>query len=154
MTIQLRPSFIRCAFAVAVSLLFVSAIAYFLDRYQETNWPREYMLTLLIPFAIAPTLVWFMFVPKRLEFSETQFTIQFPFRPLHTLDWSDLEYYGAGENVFMIQFASIGTFQIFGQAFRRNDWRLLRNFLRSTFPDKRASGSIGDWMFKWPRRKP
>jgi hypothetical protein len=71
----------------------------------------------------------------------------------NTLDWSDLKYYGSSENVFMIQFASVGTFQIFSQAFRRSEWRTLKNFLVTTFPDRKASGYFGDRMFRWPRRK-
>jgi hypothetical protein len=135
-----------------LALALVTAFAYFWQGYRENHWwTRDYMLSLLIPFSIAPLVVWFMFVPSRLEFSDSEFTIQFPFRPLHTLNWSDLQYYGFGENVFMIQFAGVGTFQIFPQAFRRGDWRMLKNFLGSTFPDRKASGYFGDRMFKWPR---
>jgi hypothetical protein len=133
-------------------LALVTAFGYFWQGYRENHWwTRDYMLSLLIPFSIAPLVVWFMFVPSRLEFSDSEFTIQFPFRPLHTLNWSDLQYYGFGENVLMIQFAGVGTFQIFPQAFRRGEWRMLKNFLATTFPDKKASGYFGDRMFKWPR---
>lgn len=79
--------------------------------------------------------------------------VQFRFRRLHTLEWSNLQYYGSGRNVFLIQFASAGTFEIFPQAFQRREWRLLKNFLSTTFPDKKAAGCFGDRMFKWPRRK-
>ncbi len=112
------------------------------------------MLSLLIPSVIILAVVWFMFVPSQLEFSDGQFTIKFPFRQVHTLSWSDLKYYGAGRNVFMIQFAGIGTFQIFPQAFPPNEWLMLKNFLSSAFPDKKASGHIGARMFKWPRKNP
>jgi hypothetical protein len=154
MSVRLRPSFVRCAAWVTFVLALLAVATYFWQGYHEDHWwTRDYMLSLLIPFGIAPLIVWFLFVPSRLEFSDSEFTIQFPFRPLHTLDWSDLKYYGSGENVFMIQFASVGTFQIFSQAFRRGEWRMLKNFLSSTFPDRKASGYFGDRMFKWPRRK-
>jgi hypothetical protein len=135
-------------------MLALAVIAYFWQGYRENHWwTRDYILTMLIPFVIVPLAVWLMFVPSQLEFSDSQITIKFPFRPLHTFSWSDLHYYGAGPNVFMIQFAGVGTFQIFPQAYRRSDWRMLKNFLSSTFPDKKASAYIGDRMFKWPRRK-
>jgi hypothetical protein len=53
----------------------------------------------------------------------------------------------------MIQFANVGTFQIFSQAFRRSEWRLLKDFLSSKFSDRKAAGYIGDRMFKWPWKK-
>jgi hypothetical protein len=154
MSVQLRPSFLRCVIWVTSVLTVFVVITYIWQGYRENHWwtPR-YMLSLLIPFGIAPIFVWVMFVPSRLEFSDSAITIQFPFRPLHTLDWSDLQYYGPGPNVFMIQFASVGTFQIFPRAFRRSEWRMFKNFICTTFPDRKASGFVGDRMFKWPRRK-
>lgn len=135
-------------------MLLLAVITYFWQGYRENHWwTRDYMLTMLIPFIIVPLAIWLMAVPSQLEFSDSQITIKFPFRPLHTLSWSDLQYYGAGHNVFMIQFVDIGTFQIFPQAYRRSDWRKLKNFLSSTFPDKKGSGYIGARLFKWPRRK-
>jgi hypothetical protein len=154
MSVQLCPRFLRCAAWVTLALAVVTVVGYLWQGYRENHWwTHGYMLSLLIPFGIAPLIVWFMFVPSRLEFSDSKFIIQFPFRPLHTLNWFDLQYYGAGENVFMIRFTSVGTFQIFPQAFRRNEWRMLKNFLVTTFPDRKASGYFDDRMFKWPRRK-
>jgi hypothetical protein len=154
MTVQLRPSFLRCVAWVTLGLVVVTAATYFWEGYREHHWwTRDYILTLLVPFAIVPVVVWFMFVPRRLEFNDSEFTIQYPFRPLHILEWADLKYYGPGPNVFMIEFIDVGTFQIFPRAFRRSEWRLLKNFLSTTFPDRKASGYFGDRMFKWPRRK-
>lgn len=154
MSVRLRPSFLRCAACVTLALAVLAAITYFWQGYHENHWwTQDYMLSMLIPFGIAPLIVWFMFVPSRLEFSDSEFTIQFPLRPLHKLAWSDLKYYGSGNNVFMIQFADVGTFQIFPQAFRRSEWRMLKNFLTATFSDRKASGYIGDRMFRWPWKK-
>ncbi|HVF71725.1 MAG TPA: hypothetical protein VM940_08955 [Chthoniobacterales bacterium] len=154
MSVHLRPSFLRSTASVTLALAALAVATYFWQGYRENHWwTHRYMLSLLIPFGIAPLMVWFMFVPARLEFSDKDFTIRFPFRPLHTLDWSDLQHYGSGPNVFMIQFAGVGTFQIFPQAFRRSEWRMLKSFLSTTFPDRKASGYFGDRMFKWPWRK-
>ena len=154
MSVQLRPNFFRCAAWVVTAMLLLAVIPYFWQGYRENHWwTRDYMLTMFIPFIIFPLAIWFMFVPSQLEFSESKITIKFPFRPLHTLSWSDLQHYGSGPNVFMIQFVGTVTFQIFPQAFRRKDWRMLKDFLSSTFPDKKASGHFGDRMFKWSRKK-
>jgi len=154
MNVQLRPSFVRVSMPVTTVLVVVTAIGYFCQGYYEHHWwTREYILSLLIPLFVAPIAVWLMFVPERLEFSDTHFTIQLPFRPVHTVPWSALQYYGAGSSVFMIQFSGVGTFQIFAHAFRRSEWGLLKTFLSSTFPERKASGYIGGRMFKWPRRK-
>jgi len=154
MTIQLHPSFSRCAIWVVAAILVLAVIVYFWQGYGEGDWwTRDYIFSMFIPVAIGPVAVWLMFVPSQLEFSESHIGIKFRFRPLYALSWSDLKYYGAGQSVFMIQFAGCGTFQIFPQAYSRGDWLLLRNFLLSTFPEKKASGYIGNQMSKWPRPK-
>ena len=154
MSVQLHPSFARAAASVLAVVAAFTAATYFWQGYHEHHWwTRDYIVSLLIPFTIMPLAVCIMFVPRRLEFSETHFTIQLPFRRLYTIAWVDLEHYGSGENVFMMQFSDVGTFQIFAQAFRRSEWRMLKNFLSATFPERKASGYFGDRMFRWPRKK-
>jgi hypothetical protein len=143
MTVQLHPSFFRCAVAVTSVLLVVCIIGYFRQGYLENHWwTSDYVLSLLIPLVVVPVLTWFMFVPSRLEFSDTDFTIKFLFRSLHNFVWLDLHSYGPGENVFVIQFTA-RTFQILPQAYRRTDRRMLENFLSSRFPDKKVSNHRG-----------
>ncbi|MBB6244271.1 hypothetical protein [Rhodanobacter sp. MP1X3] len=154
MTTQLHPNFYRCVTWVFSAILVLATIGYLWQGYGEGDWwTRDYIFSMLIPIAIAPLAVWLMFVPSQLEFSDSQIIIKFRFRPLYELSWSNLKYYGSGQSVFMIQFVGYGTFQIFPQAFHRSDWLLLKNFLSSTFPEKKASGYIGNRMFKWPRPK-
>jgi hypothetical protein len=101
MTIQLRPSLFRCAVAVVSALLVLAITTYFQEGYRENRWwTSDYMLSWLVPLVLVPVLIWFAFVPSRLEFSDTGLTIKFFFRSLHTLDWSNLHSYGPGENVF------------------------------------------------------
>ena len=154
MTVQLHPSFARAAAPVVAVVTGLTAATYFWQGYHEHHWwRRDYIISLLIPFTIMPLAVCVMFVPRRLEFSDTHLRVQLPFRRLHTIAWADLEHYGSGENVFMIQFSGVGTFQIFAQAFRRSEWRLLKNFLSTKFPERKASGYFGNRMFRWPRKK-
>jgi hypothetical protein len=154
MSVQLHSSFIRAGASVLAAIALLTGATYFWQGYHENHWwARDYLISLLIPFTIAPFAVCIMFVPRRLEFSDTHFTIQLPFRRLYTMEWEDLDYYGSGPNVFMMQFSGVGTFQIFAQAFRRSEWRTLKTFLSTKFPDRKASGYFGDRMFRWPRKK-
>jgi hypothetical protein len=68
MSVRLRPSFVRCAAWVTFVLALLAVATYFWPGEHENHWwTRDYMLSLLIPFAIAPLIVWLMFVPSRLE---------------------------------------------------------------------------------------
>jgi hypothetical protein len=153
MNAQLHSSFVRAAALVLTVIVLLTGATYFWQGYHENHWwTRDYFVSLLVPFTIMPLAVCVMFVPRRLEFSDTHFTIQLPFRQLYTMEWENLESYGSGPNVFMIQFSGVGTFQIFAQAFRRREWRTLKDFLCTKFPDRKASGYFGDRMFRWPRK--
>lgn len=154
MTVHLKPSFLRSSCAVLIAIAAVSVLPYLWQGYYEHHWwSRGYMLSLLVPAVFCVFAVWLMFVPVRLEFDDTHFTIQLPLRRPHTLPWEELKYYGPGQNVFMIQFAGREAFQIFARAFPRDQWRLLTNFLSDRFPDCKASGWIGPFMFKWRKNK-
>lgn len=151
---RLHPNFLRAAAIVVVMMLFVTIAGYFWQGYHDNHWwKRDYIWSLLIPFMIFPAVVCLAFVPFRLEFTDTEFVIQMPFRQLYTLSWDDLEYYGPGNNVCMIQFSGVGTFQIFTQAFRWSEWRMLTDFLSDKFPDRKTSWYIGDRLFKWGGRR-
>ena len=152
MSVRLHPSFVRASASVLALIFALTVATYFWQGYYEHHWwTRDYIISLLIPFTIAPLAVCVMFVPRRLEFSDRRFMVQLPFRRLHTIEWDDLEYYGSGSNVFMMQFSGVGTFQIFTHAFPGSEWRMLKNFLSTTFPERKGSGHFGDRMFRWPR---
>lgn len=154
MTVRLQPSFIRSSTTVLIAIVGVTALSYVWQGYHQHHWwTRGYMLSLVVPVVLGPVAVWLMFVPRRLEFTETDFTIQFYLRRLHTLPWDELKYYGRGNNVFMLQFVGQEAFQIFSSAFPKGQWRLLTNFLSNRYPDRKASGYIGNLMFKWRGRK-
>jgi len=128
----------------------VTLIAYFWSGcFDHKWWTFDYILSLGIPFSIAPIAVWFMFVPKKLEYSETEFSIGRRFTGSCNLRWSELKYYGDGNNVFMIQFRDRPAYQIFAAAYSRDQWKQLVQFLSDRFPEKKASGYVGPFMFKW-----
>ena len=80
MSVQLRPSFLRCVTWVALAMGVVTGVAYFSQGYRENHWwTGDYTLYLLIPFSIGPLLIWFMFVPSRLEFRTASSRLSFHF---------------------------------------------------------------------------
>ena len=111
------------------------------------------MVSLLIPFAIAPLFISVAWVPTRFEFSDTHLTVQFLFRSAETVPWDDLEYHGWLQGVYALQFRGAGKLTFYPQAFPRREWRMLKTFLRTRFPDRKASGFIGNRFFQWPRKK-
>jgi hypothetical protein len=90
-----------------------------------------------------------MFVPKKMAYSETEFVLEKWLTRDCKLPWSELEYYGDGEGVFMIQFKGRQAFQIFGLAFPRNDWKEFIAYLSNQHPDKKASGNVSGRLFRW-----
>jgi hypothetical protein len=154
MRAQLHPSFLRAAASVLAVMVVVTTAAYFWQGYhQNLWWSRGYFVSLLIPFAIAPIVVCVAWVPLQFEFSETELTIQFPFRPLRTVPWSDLQYHGRGGGLYGLQFHTSGTFTFYPAALPRREWRLFKNFLLTAFPERKASGFIGARLFQWPWKK-
>jgi hypothetical protein len=154
MSVRLHPSFFRTTASVLALLAALAAVTYFWEGYHHHHWwTGGYLVSLLIPFVIMPLIVCFAWVPSRLEFNDTELIIQFPLRGLRTIPWDDLEYYGWFEGVFGLQFHAAGTFSIYTQALPRGEWRMFKNFLRATFPERKASGYIGARLFRWPRRK-
>jgi len=154
MRVQLHPSFIRAAASVLAWMLALTALMYFWQGYhQNLWWSGGYFLNLLIPFTIAPAVVCIAWVPLHFEFTDTELTIQFPFRPPRTVSWDDLQYYGLFEGVYGLQFHTSGTFTIYPAALPRGEWRVFKNFLLTTFPERKASGFIGARLFQWPWKK-
>lgn len=139
----------RSSGCVLVVLLAVTLFGYFYQgRVEGKWWDSSYILSLAIPLTIIPLAIWAMFVPRHLEYSDTHLVIRTLLEGHHTLSWSELKHYGTGRNVFMIQFDSVPTFQIFPQAYPRAERRKFVAFLEATFPEKQASGFMGPWMFK------
>jgi hypothetical protein len=126
-----------------VCLPFISLAAIF-DRYRLGHWwGLDYIISLGIPLLVLPSAVCLMFVPRRIRWSTAEFEIQPRFGRTRTLPWAQLYAYGTGNNVFLLRFTDVPTFQIFAAAFDRNQWRSFRDFLATKHLDKRASFWLG-----------
>lgn len=147
MTVRLKPSVWRTASATVLPMAAFLIVSGFFTEAPQDWWSRVKMF--LIPISILFAFVWVMFVPRRLEFSEAELTIQHLLGWRRILSWDELEYYGPGHNVFMIQFFGRQAIQIFASAYPRQDWRQFMAFLSDRFPERKASGWVGGYLFKW-----
>ena len=76
---------------------------------------------IIIPPALG-SLIWFFFVPRRLEFSNTFITIKPALGSLRTLRWDELEYFGPARGVFVFSFTLLFLSDLY-LGFQRQ-WRL------------------------------
>jgi hypothetical protein len=103
----------------------------------------------LIPIILAPLFVWFAFVPKLLEVTDSAISIGFYFRGTHIFSWHELTYWGRGQAVFMMQFDKRLTFQIFASAYPSHQWSRFIGFLFLRFPERKAHGWVATRPFRW-----
>jgi hypothetical protein len=146
---RLTPNFFRVAIKVGFLVFFVSVLGYFFQGYNEGKWwTADYMFSLTIPAVFMIVFVWFAFVPRLMEFSETEITIS-TLLGKYTYNWSALDCYGPGDNVFMIKFSGDRQpYQIFAGAYPNEEWSKLIDFLNMCFPDRKMAYSIGVRMFR------
>jgi len=151
---KLNPSFLRAAANVSLWLLITAVFGYFSQGLSDDHWwTQGYILSLSIPFVLMILATWVMFVPRCLEYDERTLIIHFWLRGRQSRSWEELRYYGGAFNVFLIQFGSMQAFQIFSGAYPRTEWQSFSGFLRARFPDKKATGWLGPFGFKWKKKK-
>jgi hypothetical protein len=138
MNTRLHPSFARAAASVIVWLLLLIPLTYlFQPSLDYRSWATGFAVASLL----MPLFVCVIFVPLQLEWSTTHLTIRFPLRPLCRVPWDDLEYYGWFKGVYGLRFRGPGTFTFYPGALPRGEWRALKSFLSTTFPERKAGGS-------------
>jgi hypothetical protein len=147
---RLHRNFVRCAGNVLFWMFVVTLIGYFWQGYKENHWwTIDYIWSLSIPFIIAPLFIWFAFVPNDIQFSENEFAINMSWGGKHTLQWSELEFFGRGRGVFLLQFKGMSAFQIYAKAYSKPEWNEFTSFIESRWPECKASGWLGPFGFKW-----
>jgi hypothetical protein len=145
-----------CQTVIMASSLMVSITvvgSYFWSGYRENVWwSFDYLVSLLIPLGMMVMVSWFAFVPRLLEYDDRCIRIHFRMRDFREHSWSELRYYGGGFNVFLLQFGSRQALQILGQAYPKAEWDEFRRFLKDHLPERKASGWIGPFGFRWKWR--
>jgi hypothetical protein len=145
---RLTPSFLLVALKVGLVIMLVSLVPFFSQGHIWEQWSGwDSILPLAAPTIIAPILVWFMFVPRSLEFSETEIAI-ITLLGKHSYPWTELYCYGSGRGVYKIQFSGdFQPYQIFSGAYPSEEWSKLIEFMKTSFPEReRASFSLGPFM--------
>ena len=149
---RLIPSMRRSTVSVLRIMLIGTVATYFYQGFVEQKWwSLGYVLSLAIPFAIVPTVVWFMFVPGHLEFDDLSLFVQPRFRKIRTLPWAEMIHWGKGEGVFFIRFSGSQMISILSSAYPPEQWMHLTEFLSAEFPDRKADGLVGTWSFRLRR---
>jgi hypothetical protein len=152
-TTTLTPSLARAFVRVFLTLLLLITIVAIIERYDTGRWWNpDYFVSFAIPLVVGPIAVCLMFVPRRIRWSATEFQIQPKFGSVQTLPWTLLYAYGPAYNVFLLQFTGVNTFQIFAGAFRRDEWRAFRSFLKTNHADKKAHIWLGPKAIRWNRK--
>jgi hypothetical protein len=142
--IILKPSLVRAFTKVLLVILLSCVLGGIDDRYRHGHWwSIGYIESLGIPILLMPTLVCIGFVPRRIEYSESEFYLERRLRGVITLPWTDLYSYGTGNGVFLLRFENVNTLQIFAGAFERNEWKAFLKFLNENYPDRKASFWFG-----------
>jgi hypothetical protein len=119
------------------------------QSFRQGHWPDiRAICSFSIPIVLAPILVWLMFVPRLLEYSDEEINLRTLLRK-GSYRWRMLDAYGPGRGVFMLQFTGdSGAYQIMSSAYSNEEWSTFRNFLETRFPDQRTSFSIGGKLIR------
>jgi hypothetical protein len=136
--VRLRPSFTRILISIDSFLLIAIVFGYFQQGYIDGKWwTMGYICSFSIPLVVVPLLVWFIWVPRVLEYSETHIRIVTIFR--QTLQpWKRLKSYGAGSGiVFVLRFkGELQGYQIMSKAYSDSDWDRFTDYLETCFPNR------------------
>lgn len=138
--VDLKPSFVRTVGVFYATFVVLFALSYVTGASSKYAGAAQgaWIGLLIVPGALG-SLIWFFFVPRKFEFSSRDITIQPALESLRTFDWDELEYFGPGRGVYVLQFHGYTTIQIFTFGFRRSQWRLLKRFLYENYPERVGS---------------
>jgi hypothetical protein len=135
----LAPSLLRAFIRVFLLILAVTTFGAVYQRYSSgVWWSPDYFVSLIIPLLFVPTCVCLMFVPRWIRWSKSEFHIQPRFGAPRCLSWATLYAFGNCNNVFLLQFTGVATFQILAGAFDPVQWKAFRAFIDTNHSEKKA----------------
>lgn len=136
----LKPSFRRTFFCMIWQLWSVIPLWAIFHRLHTGHWWNpDFAAQIVIAPVLLPPLVYFGFVPRRVEWTNTECRIRLKLDCTRILPWTQLCAYGDGNNVFYLKFHGVTRFQIFAGAFPRDDWKALLCFLKRNYPVRKTS---------------
>lgn len=125
----------------AVMLAFAAAL-------QGKEWNQSYWLALIAIVFLFPLLVWVMFVPHAIEWSDTHCVVRTRFHGPLAFAWEQLVGFGNGRGCFLLQFQGARQFAIHSGAFDRARWKEFTAFLRHAYPKKECRGWVRPQGFR------
>ena len=133
--VRLKPSFARIAISVDSWILMVIVLGYLRALYiHDPTWTTGYICSFSVLLVLAPSLVWLMFVPRIVEYSDAQVRIATLFRD-KIYPWKRLESYGSG-SIFSLRFKhEFQGYQIWSKAYSKEDWSRFTHRLNAEIPD-------------------
>ena len=137
-------------FKIAITLLVFMAIFVYASVYAtklKTNswWSDDYWFSLLIPLILAPTVLFFFFIPQWIIVNEEEFMIKQLLRSPRSIRYDQIKAYCYRNLIFMIQPVTGLALQIIYGAFSRNIWKSFSETIETKCPDKKVN--ILDWSF-------
>ncbi len=140
--VVLKPSFLLVLLKVGGACCLITGLCYLCGH--PGHWPDiQSVLGVVVGATCLSVLVWFMFVPRRLAFSDNEITLS-TILGTSTYRWSTLGGYAWGRGVFMIQFEDDRrAYQISASAYPKAEWSKLMSLLTERYPDRLVRFYIG-----------
>lgn len=96
-----------------------------------------------MPFTLIIVVVWIAFVPRSIELTDEELSIDRWGGKYVSIPLADLQYYMEGPTTFMIQRTGESAYEVYSGAFSSDSWQAFINELEKRFPERRASYYIG-----------
>jgi hypothetical protein len=138
-----KKSILAGFFSLMAMFLLVSGFTYFFQgEHQHRWWSTTYIISLSIPMAIIPAVVWFGFVPRRIRYNRDVLEFTSRFFGVQSLPLSKLRHWGFGRNVLMLEFEKTAlsrrTLQIALSFYPQAVQAEFLEFLSSNFPERKT----------------
>jgi len=135
--VRLRPSLTRIFISIDSFILIVIVFGYFQQGYMDGKWwTMGYICSFSILLVVAPLLVWLIWVPRVLEYSESHIRVVTIWR--ESLEpWNQVKSYGYGTGIFTLRFKhKFQGYQIWSEAYSDSDWGRFTDYLETCLPDR------------------
>jgi len=145
--IELRTTPVSIALALA-KLAGMFVIGCFL-----ANKGQPFDYTLIIPFILLPSFIWFAFVPRKFRYGKEGFEFTSRFSGTHFIPADRLRHWGQGNSVYLLEFDK--------QTLRRRTLQIalwfypvaaktaFLDFMQATYPDRYTSFWLGIRGYAW-----
>jgi hypothetical protein len=135
-TVRLRPSLTRIFISIDFFLLIAIVVGYFQQGYMDGIWwTTGYICSFSVALVVTPLLVWLIWVPRVLEYSQNHIRVVTILRE-SLQPWNHVKSYGYGTGIFTLRFKhEFQGYQIWSKAYSNSDWSQFTDYLENRLPD-------------------